>query len=157
MLRLAIALTFTLLLTGCDAVEDVHKLKADVKGLKAYITSFPPPNTCLPPGTPQARICYYKLSVKIFDKQRGLYKGHVSPTLVKSSEAACKESREAVLKEYPEWQDSKCPNTQEYMYTEYGFKVEGAPTELKGDHEFVSIPHTEYLKLGKPDDTIPYQ
>ena len=46
MLRLAIALTFTLLLTGCDAVEDVHKFKADVKGLKAYITSLPPPNTC---------------------------------------------------------------------------------------------------------------
>ena len=165
-LKLFAMFLFTGLLAGCiddikadvrAAKEDVKAVKMDIRALKSYMAALPAPNACLPPGTPQARICYYELSIKVLDKQRGLFKGHVTPKLVQAGADSCQKIKEAA-KDLPEWQDYKCADPKQYAYFEYGFKIDGAPSDLKdGEHSFYNLPHTEYLKLGKPEsETLDY-
>lgn len=133
----------------------VDALKADIRLLKAYLMAIPPPNDCKPPGTPQARICYYKLKIETFDKQRGLFKGYVPPSVVQASEKNCPVIKEEIIKAgHTEVQEIPCPEAKQYMHTWYGFKIDGALPDLKKDveYDFINVPHTEFLRLGKPDE-----
>lgn len=160
-LRLIAVFIVTVLLTGCtikdlkadikDLKADVKAAKADVKTLKAYLTAFPPPNACKPPGTPQAMICPYKLEIKR-DKQLGLFTGHVAKSVVDNGKNACEEIRGAIKKENPEVQE--CLDPKDYAYIEYALKITDTPSDLNGiappgmkdgTYEFVNIPYSEHL------------
>ena len=41
----------TALLTGCDVVDDIRALKADVAALRTYVIALPINNPCGDPGT----------------------------------------------------------------------------------------------------------
>jgi hypothetical protein len=150
-LRLLGFLAITVLLVGCvHPFDNLEALKSDVSAFKAYLNSIPPPNGCEPPGVPQARICYYMLSVKSFDKSKGLYAGHVTKDVVAKSAEDCKSTREAIQKDYPEAKDYKCLDPKNYRYVQYGFKFDG---ELKdGDHGLVNVPWSNELRIGTPDE-----
>ena len=157
-LRVLTIFIFTAMLTGCmieDLKTDVKALKYDTKAFKAYLRAIPPPSECQPPGTAQARICYYKLKVVSFDKDRGLFKGYVSPSVVKAGEESCTKSMQEIKDAgFPEVQDYTCRKAKHYMYSWYGFKIDGAIPDLNSEHGFINIPHTEYLRLGKPEEAL---
>ena len=91
-LRLFAGLAFMVLLSGChlySAPENIEKLKADIRLLKTYYRASPPATVCQPPGTPQSRICNYRLVVKHMHDD--YYQGHVDPALVAEGVQACKE------------------------------------------------------------------
>lgn len=166
LLKLLAVFVSTGLLAGCvddikadvrAAKEDVKAVKMDIRALKSYMAALPTPNACLGPGEPQARICYYELAIKVLDKKRGLFKGHVTSKLVQEGADSCQKIKDAA-KDLPEWQDYKCADPKHYAYLEYGFKIADAPPDLKdGEYSFYNLPNTEYLKLGKPEaETLTY-
>lgn len=153
LLRLLAIFIFSSLLSGCYLYGDYNSLKSDIRSLKAYLKATPVPNECKPPGTPQSRICYYKLSIKPFDSHRGLYEGHVTPQMVQQAQKDCEATRIRIQQKVSIDDDYKCLDPAKYRYILYGFKIEGAQLTA-GDYGFINIPHTEYLRIGKPEEAM---
>ena len=144
-LRLFAGLAFMVLLSGChlySAPENIEKLKADIRLLKTYYRASPPATVCQPPGTPQSRICNYRLVVKHMHDD--YYQGHVDPALVAEGVQACKEYVDEYKKDDP---DFTCPEEKNYPNIEYGFKVEGAKPQEGVAQAFENVPGTWNLKL----------
>src|SRR5262245_32036571 len=123
------------LLSGCYFWGDMKSLKRDVISLKALTRAHASPTECLPPGTPQARICNYSLVVEHLEGD--YYMGYVNSEVVEAGYTACQRI-EKELQEY--YTDFECQKPTAYKYVWYGFKVEGDKPTLHVAQDFINIP-----------------
>jgi hypothetical protein len=145
----AIVATF---LVGCDLPDDIRALKTDIRAFKAYLRSIPPPNDCGFPGTPQPRLCYYKLKVKPDGKApKGSFIGHIPKEVVEEGYTACMEYKDKI----PD-KDFACQEAKSYRYAWFGFKIYGDIPDLTKNvaYEFVNVPNSDFLRLGTPHEVV---
>jgi len=147
-LRSLIVLIFSPLLTGC-VLENVEKLKTDVRLLKSYLRAQPSPRDCGPPGTSQPMICNYRLIVKNISGD--LFQGYVDPEVVRDGVTSCQNLFEN--KTYEDDTDMiykgfKCLKEDNYRYFLYEFTIEGTKPS-NGPVDLNNIPNTGKMKMGK--------
>ena len=148
-LRGLAVLLFVMVFTGCDVVDDIKALKADIRALRVYLMALPSPQGCRAPGMHEySTSCYYKIQITDDkDKAQGQYKGRTAPEVYEQSVKDCEEAKKTLR---PEFKDLayECPKASEYPDREvsYTFKVEGKPVlDVGRVYEFDSIPDTKLL------------
>lgn len=151
--KLVAVFFFSYLLTGCYLWGDYNSLKRDIRTFKAYLRAFPPPSECQTPGTPQTRICYYRLSIEPVDPAQEMFKGHIPKDVVEKSFQECTDikTKNTDNKDFPEDFSCDVANPKYYRHVWYGFKLHDKSTAA-GTYDLINEAQSVYLRPGKPDE-----
>jgi hypothetical protein len=132
---------------------DVGLLKTEMKSLRIYLTAFPSPGQCAPPGMERtSRICPYDViitGITSTEKGKNLYRGIIDPAVYKTSSEACKAMLKTVRDEFkPVMPACREPNDYPGSTNSYAFEVDGQKLEVRDSpYHLVNVPGTTHLMM----------
>lgn len=148
-LRILAVLLLAVFFAGCDVVDDIKALKADIRALRVYLMAQPSPLGCHAPGMHEySNTCYYRLQITDDkDKAKGRYKGKFASDVYEKDVKDCEEAKKTLR---PEFKDLAydCPKPEDNPGRDviYTFRVEGNPVlEVGKIYDFDSVPETRFL------------
>jgi hypothetical protein len=129
---------------GVSKVKDhIEKVKADVKVLRALLSSIQKPSSCPSPGEHTTKICHYTLEIMgdLEPHHEGWKKATVPRSVLDEAKKNCEEAKA----QHPEMGDHPCVDPDTYSRRDYAIQV--GPNVSNGIHEFANDPVTDRLVL----------